>query len=112
MTIRCQCFPRHSWVDLPHILKRSYYAAFHSRRSPDLSCRPLTSAIFPFSISRIPSTFHPTRWSLASLRCLISKIFTLDYDPLYLALPKSRRFLAPAFYSPLLLSFPSVGLAS
>src|SRR6267142_458459 len=58
MTSRCRCFPRRSWVDLLHFLISSNYAAFHSRRSPNLSRLPLTSAVFSSTISRIPGTFH------------------------------------------------------
>src|SRR6267142_432318 len=112
MTSRRRCFPRRSWVDLLHFLISSNYTAFHSRRSPNLSRLPLTSAIFSFVVSRIPGTFHPMRWSLASLRCPISKFLQLDSDPLYLALPKSHRLLTPALYSPLLLTCPSSALAS
>src|SRR6266850_6716126 len=110
MTIRRQCFPRHSWVDLLHILKRSYCTAFHSRRSPNLSCLSLKFDIFSPPISRIPGTFHPMRWSIASLRCPISNILQLDSDSLYLALPKSHRLLARASYSPFLIGFTSGAL--
>src|SRR6266850_1641170 len=105
--------PTRTSLDIwPHFLNTSIPTAFHSRRSPDLSGPLLTSTIFAFSISRIPGTFHPMRWSLTSLRCPISNFFALDSDPLYLALPKPHRLLAPAWYSLLLLTFPSVELAS
>src|SRR6267142_6918162 len=112
MTSRWRCFPRHSWVDLLHFLNISNYTVFHSRRSLNLSLLPLKFDIFSSPISRILGTFHPARWSIASLRCPISKILQLDSDPLYLALPKSHRLLAPTLYSPLSLSSPSGALAS
>src|SRR6266851_5063137 len=110
---RFRCFPRHSWVDLPHVVyNHSTYQAFHFHHSLNSFCLPLTLSILPLAISQILGTFHPTPWPLAWPHCPISSPFTLDSDPLYPA--PSKQVSLPSSVLSFLLSFvfPSAVLAS
>src|SRR6266852_9853572 len=96
-------FPIPSWVDLPHTCETSPCVAFHSRDCQNFFCLLITLSDFSFLLSLIPGTFHLKRWSISSPHCPASSIFTLDSDPLNLALiGKAEVCLQPnALSSPL-----------
>src|SRR6267154_1258027 len=79
-------FPIPSWADLPHICDSSAWIPFYFREYRNYFCLLLALATSPSVIFPIPGTFHPKRWSLSSARCPASNHFTLNSDPLNLAL--------------------------
>src|SRR6266436_96983 len=83
-----QLFPIRSWVDLPHVCKPSNWMAFHFRDCQNCFCPLITLSPFTYTISPIPDTFHPKRWSLSSPCCPASMNFTLFSNPLNLALTR------------------------
>src|SRR5579863_2518297 len=109
---RRRCFQRHSWADLLYIYDHSSYRALDFPHSPNSYCLPLSSTKFGLTIFRHPVTFHPRKWSIAWLRCPVSRVFPLDSDPLYLALSEQISLTLPALSFPLSPIFGSVALAS
>jgi hypothetical protein len=75
-----------SWMDLPRVCNSSPWIAFLFRDCPDYSCLLLTLSSFGSIMSLIPGTFHPKRWSISSPCCPASNHFSLNSNPLNLAL--------------------------
>src|ERR1700733_10502406 len=86
MLKRCQSFPIHSWVDLPHVCDTSSCLTSHFRDCQNSFCLLLTLSNLRSLIFLIPGTFHPKRWSLSYPCCPASKHFHLNSNPLNLAL--------------------------
>src|SRR6266852_841265 len=88
MLKRCQpfSFPIHSWVDLPHVCNPSNCLAFHFRGCQNCFCLLHTLSTLSSPISLIPGTSHPRRWSFSSQLWTNSKHFSLNSNPLSLAL--------------------------
>src|SRR6266403_2216451 len=101
-------------MDLPHVCNSFYFLASHFRDCRNCFCLLLTSSTFTFSIYLILGTFHPKRSSLSSPSCPALKNFTLDSNPLNLALTsKLDVLLHPnVLSSPLSTSFVSKGLSN
>src|SRR6266849_2044485 len=79
-------FPIRSWVDLPHVCDTSTYLAFLFRDCQNHFFLLLTLSSLTLLIFLIPGTFHPKRSSLSSPRCPASEHFSLDSNPIILAL--------------------------
>jgi len=82
---RRRSFPIHSWVDQQHVSRHLGWVSFHFRDYRNYFCRPITSFFFTCGIFRIPDTFRPKWWSLASLRLQGSNFSPSDFIPLDLA---------------------------
>src|SRR5713101_2341618 len=94
-------FPIRSWVDLHQVLNMSACLAFHFQDCQKCFCLRLTLSTSGTLIFLIPGTFHPKRWSLSSALCPASKYFSLNSNPLNLALiGKAEVCVHPTLYPP------------
>src|SRR5258708_29476812 len=103
-----------SWEDLHHIYACSSSSAFHFQDYRNFFLLPLTLSILHFTAFRIPVTFHPRRWPLASPRRPASRNLSLNSNRLDLALSRRAdvRLRAHGLSSPLSSTSHSLASAS
>jgi hypothetical protein len=108
---RCRCFPRPSWVDLPHAYIRSSCSAFHFHRFLNSFCLP--PGIVYLHLYRIPHSGYISPDMMATCLAALPNLRHLTFGfrsplsrPLQVGLPPLTRALLPALTN---LSFKGAG---